>query len=279
MSRSQRTDQTFMWGIGLNRLSPNQLRTIIYNKCRDIANLRNDLARSQDEVTNLNGGMTRKNLDIKELQQQLTATDDKHDEMQMRYATRISKLEAQIEVANKLTAQSSAHSSGSSMPGRRLEKLKTENATLRAALEDCKNRIFNMQPIDKVTDADITRKHEELREAIGNWVDSELERATGFLKAASLELLGPGFAYFHRAFLGGDIGVVEGFPDAKGLLTEMVIKEFLMDNILKSSVHFLGLDDTIENFLSGVRNNMQNQAATSGKFGSLICRHVLTLIR
>jgi hypothetical protein len=63
----------------------------------------------------------------------------------------------------------------------RLIGAETEAAQLRVDLEGCKERIFQLQPQNQVSDAQVGRQYRDLCEAIADWVDSDFEELDGYL--------------------------------------------------------------------------------------------------
>lgn len=226
-----------------------------------------ELSKRVAEVRKQGRGIQRKNQELEALQNEKAAVKAAYEELRAFAQRVISDFESQLKKAigestharededklRKLELELVQANLEKKNLEQALDQANLGNKTLEQALEKCKNQIFNMQPDDDVADAVVASQYEQLRESVSNWIDSDLEEATGYFENAVVARLEPmHLNQVQRAFLFGDISIATEHPGAESLFAEMTAGQYLWENILSDSVHFLGLDRAMESFLSDI---------------------------
>jgi hypothetical protein len=148
----------------------------------------------------------------------------------------------------------------------RLVVAKTEIAQLRVDLEGCKERIFQLQPQNQVSDAQIGRQYRDLCEAIADWVDSDFEELDGYLQTFSKGLFPPEiFDLLNHVFASGEMAVIINHPSAESCMTRFIIHAVLHDTVLAVDQCFPGIGYAAERLLSRIEVGMRNLVPKRGK--------------
>jgi hypothetical protein len=149
----------------------------------------------------------------------------------------------------------------------RLMVAKTEIAQLRVDLEGCKERIFQLQPQNQVSDAQIGRQYRDLCEAIADWVDSDFEELDGYLQTFSKGLFPPEIFDLlkYHVFASGEMAVIINHPSAESCMTRFIIHAVLHDTVLAVDQWFPGIGYAAERLLSRIEVGMRNLVPKRGK--------------
>jgi len=143
----------------------------------------------------------------------------------------------------------------------------TEIAQMRVDLEGCKERIFQLQPQNQVSDAQIGRQYRDLCEAIADRVDSDFEELDGYLQTfltgsfppEVLELLQ------NDVFASGEMAVIINHPSAESCMTRFIIHAVLHNTVLAVDQWFPGIGYAAESLLSRIEVGMRNLVPKRGK--------------
>lgn len=173
-------------------------------------------------------------------------------------------LQQDIKRAKQKKASDKVHKQDPKVPAQNVRRLQAELAQAKQELENCKTRIFDMQPQDQISDADIVRKYETCKEYTASWVGTIDETPGCFHKTSPKTLGKADFRVVQNAFMFNDIDTAKKYPDAESAFFEMLINHYLWDNVLSSSVHFLGLDKGIESFLTHVETATKDRGNGNG---------------
>ena len=148
-----------------------------------------------------------------------------------------------------------------------LRVAETETAQLRKDLEDCKERIFRLQPQTQMSDAQIGRQYHDLCETIADWVDSDFADFEGYLQTLSWCSLPMDIAKFlsNVAFADGEWAVVKNHPSAELSITRYIIHAFLHEFVLAAGRWFVGIDETAETLLSSIEDGMRKLLPKRGE--------------
>ena len=139
------------------------------------------------------------------------------------------------------------------------ENMKKEKETLGEDLEECKEQIFRMQPIDVATDADIGTQYKTFCRTVETWAERQFGRAEGVLENIQ-QLLAPQWymSAFLREYLGnGELAIIEDNPTAQVALARYLVHRHLFERILgQSDFHEcldVGSNELLDLILSGIR--------------------------
>lgn len=228
-----------------------------------IKTLRKQLALLSTQQDRSNATISQQIYNIKQLEDGLNEAIGKYEGLEKWAFWREDQLKAMLKESTAALELKTQHLRSAKLE---LGEVKKENAKLDEDLEKCKNQIFDMHPDDTVSDKDVKDKYEGLREAITDWVDTKFGDASGYFGSATVQRLGKaGFTCFERAFLHNQVPVSQAFPEAEGVFAGMVVRQYLEDNILGGSVHFLGLSDQNEKFLSDAGRALKNNKHPSSE--------------
>jgi hypothetical protein len=252
--------------IDLTAMSKDKTTSIVGEQRETIKTLQAELEKYKFELSNQGRGMTRKNREIKELEDSLAASRIEYDELHKDASTEMSRLEEELKNARDDAKNSSETAQQNKQLQSDLEKVKAENCELEKAFEQCKTQIFSMQSDDQVSDAQVVRKFEQLRGAIGNWVDSQLDGASGYLTKANIALLESAKrSQVDDAFMLSNIRLAEDLPDLEPLLAEMIVGWYLYEHFLDPRLHFVGLDAAQDATLARIEKAVKNSKDDAGK--------------
>jgi hypothetical protein len=242
-------------------------------QAQTIIDLQAELTKYKLEVGNLNRGLERKGEFLRQERREKARERSIHEAEESQLLHEIQKLQLQFSKANSDLQQLSGNPGRTFRFEKELERAEMENGALlhqlqesKSQIEEYKSQIFNMQPHDDVSDALVAQKYESLKQAVSDWVDTELKDASGYMSQANVAALSPkNRKMVEQAFLLGDIKTAINHPDVESLLTEMVIGRYLFNNILAESIHFLGLDTNDQLTLTFVQREVRNPEAVKGK--------------
>ncbi len=147
-----------------------------------------------------------------------------------------------------------------------LVQAKSDIQHLEKCLDDCKERIFKMQPLEHLTDSEVAEQYRTLCESISDWTDSQFgdyDIPLSMLEAC----FGTGTpARLVHAYLVPDrlMEVAKKYPNAACPIITYLIHRHVDQSILREDLCFPGLDPTCEEFVSFMANAMKNNKPSRG---------------
>lgn len=152
------------------------------------------------------------------------------------------------------------------------KKLKTateENASLKASLEDCKERIFKLQPFEAKSDSEIASLYVSLCETVISWVANLFDEfghtgeiANGAATVAAITALTQGRPSVYgdrlKALLGPN-------PSSDEVMLSSLIIHFLHGQVLPSSSLCLGLNQGAKDFVHRIMSGLSQLETPKGK--------------
>ena len=144
---------------------------------------------------------------------------------------------------------------------------------LEKALDDCKDKIFGMQPEQHVSDSSISDQYVNLCECIGDWVDTQFEDIDGCIAAIRPENLSQGnIALINRVLPVGAPRVARLYKDVASHIVEMLVHAILMELVFQTDARFPGLHEMYEKFLDTLEDGMKKIETNKGKRASFLGR-------
>jgi hypothetical protein len=177
------------------------------------------------------------------------------DELQVAYI-RIENLQADLAVAKE--RESSKHV--------RLLQAENDNKHLERCLEDCKHRIFEMQPIEHMTDAQIAEQYVALCEAISDWTDQQFGEVDNPLEATE-EVAQQGTArrLIEKCLVRtGGLDIARTHPSSGCIILTSFIHMFLHRAILHEKIFWPGLSPAWQDFAFFMEGGMRTLQPTRG---------------
>lgn len=150
---------------------------------------------------------------------------------------------------------------------------KAEIDHLQKCLDDCKEQIFKMQPLEHMTDSEIADHYRSLCESVSDWTDkqfgdfenpfSRLQEYCG--EEASARLV-------HKYVVQGPgMDVVQRYPDAGSTIITFLIHHHLHHSILRENLYYPSLNEKCEEFISFIENAMRKNEPRRGACLSHLC--------
>ncbi|KAF7511581.1 hypothetical protein GJ744_004169 [Endocarpon pusillum] len=147
-----------------------------------------------------------------------------------------------------------------------LVQAKADIQHLKKCLDDCKERIFKMQPLEHLTDSEIAEQYRTLCDSISDWTDSQFgdyDNPLGMLDACfatetPTKLI---HAYLIRD---GLMEVVKKCPTAAFPIITYLIHRHVYQSVLRENLCFPGLDPQCEDFVFFMANAMKNNEPRRG---------------
>lgn len=151
----------------------------------------------------------------------------------------------------------------------KLNRVATKNETLNANLEDCKERIFKMQPFEAKSDAEIAALYTSLVETVTTFVADLFDRledadtiangtATTTAVAAYMQGQSNGYADRMMALMGPN-------PSADEIMLASVIARSLYIDVLSSNGLCCGVDQGSKDFMYGIMIGLSQLEPTKGE--------------
>jgi flagellar motility protein MotE (MotC chaperone) len=138
---------------------------------------------------------------------------------------------------------------------------------LRACLDECKDRIFKMQPVEHMTDSQIAEQYVTLCDAVSDWTDKQFGDLDDPLAAIDMAMQREEAADVFDRFLVSDGGlqIAMTYPTTSCIMLTAFVHLFLHCNILHSKIFFPGLRPAWNELVTFVENGMRNIQPTRGK--------------
>ena len=142
-----------------------------------------------------------------------------------------------------------------------------ENQKLQNSLEKCKERIFNIQPVEEISDTQIAEEYASLCENIGDWAERQLGDYDNFLERVPSATWKEGLEDFVRDYFEEDgyVEVIGKYPAAAVLFARNVIAQHIHDFFLVECKHYPGLCIEHENLLTMLEESMRDFKPRRGK--------------
>lgn len=161
-----------------------------------------------------------------------------------------------------------------------LLQAKADIQHLNRCLDDCKERIFKMQPLEHMTDSEIANQYRTLCESISDWTDGQFG---DYDNPLSLLDVCPGketpgklvHEYLIRDHL---LEVAKKYPSAACAMITYLIHRHVYQSVLREDLCFPGLDGKCEDFVSFIANAMRNNEPRRGMVPPFGRRQQLTKI-
>lgn len=160
-----------------------------------------------------------------------------------------------------------------------LIQAKTEIQHLKECLDDCKEKIFKMQPLEHLTDCEIAGQYRSLCESISDWTDSQFGDNDNALSGLDICLKNDSPASSLQEYLiqGHLMNVVKQTPNATCAVIIHLIQFELHQAVLRQDLCFPSLDLKFEKFVSLVANAMRTNEPCRGM--GLLCLPVWLLTK
>ncbi len=147
-----------------------------------------------------------------------------------------------------------------------LVQAQAEIRHLKDCLDDCKERIFKMQPLEHMTDTDIAEQYRSLCESVADWTDtrfgdfdhpfSRLHTCMGREVPAKL---------IHDYLIQGKkMELAQKYPSAGCTMITFLICRHLYQTILRETLCYPSLDPQCEEFVSFIANAMRQNEPRRG---------------
>jgi hypothetical protein len=137
---------------------------------------------------------------------------------------------------------------------------------LEKCLNDCKDRIFEMQPIEHMTDAQVAEQYVTLCEAVSDWTDQQFGELDDPLEAINdVMQRGTTRQVIKKCLVStGDLDIARTDPLSGCIVLTSFIYQFLHQSILQETIFFPGLSPAWENFVSFMEGGMRTLQPARG---------------
>ena len=147
-----------------------------------------------------------------------------------------------------------------------LVQAKADNQHLKECLDDCKERILKVQPLEYMTDSEIAGQYRNLCESISDWTDGQFGDYNNPVSDLGLylgrEIPAKLFhEYLVRTHL---MEVVQKYPTAACAVIAGVILRHVHHSVLREDLCFPGLQREWEEFVSFIAYAMRNNQPRKG---------------
>lgn len=228
--------------------------------------LRGSIAQMEDKLKSSKATIGQQNGDIMHLREQIHLTSHNQN----------------VEIQNQRVALEEKEQSISSLQ-EKVNRATAENRTLKVDLEDCKERIFVMQPFEGKSDTEIAALYESLCEIVTSLVTKVFDRmddigvtARGKAAVAARSVLQSG-----RPSEYGDklSALTEANPSADEVMLSSVILRFLVREILFGSGFCFGVDQDSQGFVNRIMDTLSQLEPAKGKQSNHSIQLTLTTYR
>lgn len=144
---------------------------------------------------------------------------------------------------------------------------KAENQHLRDCLEDCKNRIFQLQAVQHLTDEEIAKRYHDFCAQIEDWVDETLGDAVPFLdglpavhRQSSIYPVLRGYLAIH-----GEWEVFKKHEESIEIVTTIyIVHRHFQEHFLREKIYCPGIPPKFECFFRSMRQIMSKSKTDRG---------------
>ena len=234
---------------------------------KDAIELNDKIKGLREENANLRRGIKKRDNQIADHERELRMQNQDILEYERLAKAEIERLREQL----KNTTQSNREVHGSPETSNQVLKTKLDIAEkeigrLQDALEECKDKIFDMQPDQHMSDAQIRNHYGSYCESVGDWVDSTFQDAGGLLVSLKDGSLSTQTVNNLLKYLPlGALDLVQRYPVLDSILLEGFLHGIIYEKFFNSQDHFPGLPMGIENFLNRAEQGLKRLEAHSGK--------------
>ena len=136
---------------------------------------------------------------------------------------------------------------------------KQEAQKLHENLEQCKERIFGMQPVEQVTDAQLGKQYQSLCETIEDWVERQFGGLDSlFENVLEIEWIEPYKGMLIEYLVtDGELNVALQCPSASDAMLRLLMDRHLQNFVLHEGIVFFGLSDAYRRFLLDLKTEMR----------------------
>ena len=148
---------------------------------------------------------------------------------------------------------------------RQVERLQGENVELAKNLENCKDRIFNMQPVEGMADTQLRDNYTQVCNGVEYWVENHFSEVDSLILRISVaeDTEPTNIAKVH--LMPEDAEVVQQNPDIELAMLQSLISRHLFSNLLAPQRIFPGLDENAEFWLSEIFEGMRLLKPAKGR--------------
>jgi hypothetical protein len=141
-----------------------------------------------------------------------------------------------------------------------------ENERVKQTVEDCKARIFKMQPFQAITDDQISKAYCSLCESIENWVATTFGEVDNALitMIATMESQYPNYDVKDHVDMTA-LKTAQGYPLTDNIVLTSVFLEPIYRKLLDPRLVFPGLSKTEEDLLRAVLEGLKQMQPAKGK--------------
>lgn len=147
-----------------------------------------------------------------------------------------------------------------------LVQAQAEIQHLKGCLDDCKERIFKMQPLEHMTDTDIAEQYRCLCESIADWTDTHFgdydEPFSRLQACMSREI--PARLIHEYLLQGKRIEMVQKYPTTGCTMITFLIHRHVHQSILRETLCYPSLGAQCEEFVSFITNAMRQNEPRRG---------------
>jgi hypothetical protein len=150
--------------------------------------------------------------------------------------------------------------------GGQLLQAQNEVQHLKTCLDDCKDQIFRMQPIEYMTDSQIGEQYVALCEAISDWTDRQFGELEDPISAIAKIMNRPDTAQvIDEFFVGtGYLQIASYYPSLGCIILTVFIHLYWHHAVLHEEIFFPGLNPAWQGLVSFVEHGMRTSQPSRG---------------
>ena len=152
------------------------------------------------------------------------------------------------------------------MRNQQLGDARSENKLLKASLEECKDRIFSMQPAQGLSDIQLQNAYTDLCNSIEYWVEEQFDEVENVIRSivhAGTRGDDPHVVWDH--ITQPDYDAVKLEPELNNALLVALLSQHLYSQFLAPERVYPGLPDTTESCLRDIIHGITNLHPSKGK--------------
>ena len=207
---------------------------------------------------------------------QLTASKDReteHQNTEFRLRRRLMEHETEIQQTKiALNTERTTRVQEKIQLNSELTNAKAEGRLWQKSLEECKERIFRIQPLEHTTDAKLAGQYRSLCDAIEDWADSHFGEFDNLLAGTETIVWSENCLKILKACLyaGGGMRIVLDYPHAGGVMLRFFILRYLHEFLLHEDRVCAGLPVQYQKFIRGIENGMNDLEPRRGTSNLLV---------
>lgn len=149
-----------------------------------------------------------------------------------------------------------------------LQAARAKTAPITQALQECKEKIFELQPQPELADLEIGDYYERLNEMIKDWVDNDFDEMTDFLGNIEIDSLEPSPGrILEHIFTREEIEITRQSRTAHMFGLEYLIHAFLAIRVFWPENLAPSLPSEYEDFLQDLKAGVEKQYIVEGRKG------------